>query len=99
MRRLFPVFVWDNPTSAARAQQLADWPHTASRGRVTYRVVDTQTSDTLPRKADGFVYDEASFCRAHDGNVGACNAEAGCAYYVCSSTCWPKGTPDGVACP
>jgi hypothetical protein len=30
-------------------------------------------------------------CRAYDTNLEACNA-AGCAYYACSHSCYPKGT-------
>src|SRR5882762_5791797 len=58
--RLTKYKTWDTPSPAGRAQQLADWLHTASRGRVAYRVVGTQLFDALPVKADGFAYDEAS---------------------------------------
>lgn len=38
-------------------------------------------------------------CRVHDGDVLACDATPGCAYYYCSQTCWTRGTSTRVACP
>ncbi len=46
-------------------------------------------------------------CRNFDGNLDACDSHGiaslvgggNCAYYLCSNQCWPKGTPNSVACP
>lgn len=38
-------------------------------------------------------------CATHDGDVGACDADPqDCAYYLCTQTCWPEGTPLDIAC-
>ncbi len=68
-QRLTQYKRWDSPTPAARAQQLVDWLRTASRGRVNYKVVESNTSDALPPKVGGFMYDEATYLAVLDGRA------------------------------
>ncbi|HVY48598.1 MAG TPA: hypothetical protein VHB21_22065 [Minicystis sp.] len=41
----------------------------------------------------------ASTCAVHDGDVSGCDADPQhCAYFLCSSTCWPAGTQLSDGC-
>ncbi len=64
---------WENPQTLA-AQYAADMS-TASHGAITYQVVDFDTVDAFPEKADGFTYTEAEYlyCIAHETTPGACH--------------------------
>lgn len=37
-------------------------------------------------------------CRGNDNNITGCDATSNCSYYLCSNTCWSKGTSNEIAC-